>query len=270
MSSRTVFLSAWLLGAVATVAEADPPVVKKTTVPSALDLIKNMQSSDALAGTLRGALVRTLPTTLYESSPGWGHTRQVSEIKWKGQGLHVHPEKVHKDKNDGDWRKIRVSADNLADTLILDLRNVQWPDEGGVTFALFLSFDSKVDYTHQKWDKGARLWDSSVQARLRVKLTLNCEITTRLEPGSSVLPDAVFRFRVTKADLQYDQLVVEHIAGIGGTGAKLLGDAARRMIHDIKPNLERDLLAKADAAIVKAGDTKEVRVRVSDLFKKKH
>src|SRR5262249_4897420 len=137
-------------------------------------------------------------------------------------------------------------------------------------FTLFLSFDSRVDYTHQKWDKGAKLWDSSVQARMRVKLTLNCEITTRLEPGGSVLPDAIFRFRVTKADLQYDHLIVEHIAGIGGTGAKLLGDAAPRMIHDMKPNLERDLLAKADAAIVKAGDTKEVRVRVSDLFKKKH
>jgi hypothetical protein len=265
-----VFLSALLLGLMASVAAADPPVVKKPTLPSAMDLIKNMQSADALAGTLRGALVRTFPTTLYESSPGWGRTKTVAEIKWKGQGLNVHPEKIHKDKNDGDWRKVRVTADNLADTLILDLRDVQWPEAGGVTFALFLSFDARVDYTHQRWDKGSKLWDSSVQARLRVKLTLNCEITTRLEPGGSVLPDAIFRFRVTKADLQYDHLVVEHIAGIGGTGAKLLGDAARRMIRDMKPNLERDLLAKADAAIVKAGDTKEVRVRVSDLFKKKH
>jgi hypothetical protein len=264
-------LAVWVVLAVmATPAEADPPVVKKPAVPSALDLIKNIQSADALAGTLRGALVRTMPATLYEASPGWGHTKSVVEIKWKGQGLHVHPEKVRKDKNDGDWRKVRVSAGNLADTLVLDLRDVQWPDAGGVTFTLFLSFDASVNYTHQKWDKGAKLWDSSVQAHMRVKLTLNCEITTRLERGGSVLPDAVFRFRVTKAALQYDNLVVEHIAGIGGTGAKLLGDAARRMIHEIKPNLERDLLAKADAAIVKAGDTKEVRVRIGDLFKKKH
>jgi hypothetical protein len=34
--------------------------------------------------------------------------------------------------------------------------------------------------------------------------------------------------------------------------------------------MERDLLAKANAAIVKAGDTKEVRVSLSKLLEKKN
>ncbi len=34
-----------------------------------------------------------------------------------------------------------------------------------------------------------------------------------------------------------------------------------------KPDLERDLLAKANAAIVKAADTKEVRVSLGGLLK---
>jgi hypothetical protein len=35
------------------------------------------------------------------------------------------------------------------------------------------------------------------------------------------------------------------------------------------PSLERELLAKADAALVKAGDLKEVRVGLASLFQGK-
>ena len=123
-------------------------------------------------------------------------------------------------------------------------------------------------YDHQKWDEGLKLWDSTLRARLRVKLRLRCEATARLETNGTLLPDAVLRLRVVQADVRYDNLVVEHVAGIGGAGARLLGEAARGRLREVKPSLERDLLTKADAAIVKAGDTKEVRVRLADLLKR--
>jgi hypothetical protein len=40
-------------------------------------------------------------------------------------------------------------------------------------------------------------------------------------------------------------------------------------MHQWHPSFERDLLAKADAAIVKAGDTKEIRIGLSRWFGKK-
>ena len=84
-----------------------------------------------------------------------------------------------------------------------------------------------------------------------------------------MLPDAVIRLRATKANLKYDNLVVEHAAGLGGAAAKLMGDAAHRLVSELKPSLERDLLAKADAAIVKAADTKEIHVKLGDLLVRK-
>jgi hypothetical protein len=104
---------------------------------------------------------------------------------------------------------------------------------------------------------------------MRVKLTLCCEATAKLEPGGSVLPDAVFRLRVLAADLRYDNFVTEHAAGVGGEAAKLLGEAVKDGIEQLHPSLERHLLEKADAALVKAGDTKEVRVSVMKLLKAK-
>src|SRR5204863_308077 len=82
---------------------------------------------------------------------------------------------------------------------------------------------------------------------------LAVETTSRSEkkPGSW-LPDMVFRMRVLKAHLEYDNVVVEHTAGVGGEAAKVIGDTLLGILKQVKPSLEKQLLAKASAAIVKA------------------
>jgi hypothetical protein len=242
-------------------APADPPSPVSLLAPSPLD---------ALSGTLRGILLRSLPDPLFEASPGWGNMKYVARgIEWHGQGLGVHPEVQRSHKNDGPWQKVRFTADKPSDSLILDLRNLQFPEPGRMTFDLFLRFDARVEYTRQEWDRGRKLYDGSVRARLRVRANLYCEVTTRLEPNGSLLPDAVFRLRLTRADVGYDNFVTEHIAGVGGELAKVIGDAFRGGLKQWYPSVERELLQKADAAIVKAGGNREVRVNLASLFTKK-
>ena len=79
---------------------------------------------------------------------------------------------------------------------------------------------------------------------------------------------STFRLRVTRAEVGFDNLVVEHVAGVGGDAAQVLGDAARACLHQWRPSLEKRLLDKAAAAIVKAGDTREVRLSLSKLMGK--
>src|SRR5207245_5136752 len=102
-----------------------------------------------------------------------------------------------------------------------------------------------------------------------VYLTLGCEVLLKVEKGKSLLPDLVFRLRVVKSEMKYDNLVVEHIAGIGGTGAKVLGEALQSHIKQWHPSLERDLIAKANAAVVRAADTREVRLGFGSVLKLK-
>jgi len=237
--------------------------------PSPLSLL-TPTGVDALSGVLRGILVRSLPDPLYEASPGWGNMKYVARgIEWHGQGLNVHPEVQRSHKNDGTWQKVRFTADKPADTLVLDLRNVQFPEPSRLTFDIFLCFDAHADYTRQVWDSGRKVYDGSLRARLRIKLNLSCEVTTRLEPNGGLLPDAVFHLRLTKADLRYDNFVMEHVGGVGGELAKVIGDAFRGGLKQWYPTLERELLQKADAALVKAGDNREVRVNLASLFAKK-
>lgn len=226
-------------------------------------------SVDALAGSLRGFLVMAMPSPFYEDTRHWGQQKSVQAIKWRGQGIHVHPEKITVMKNDGRWWKVRVTADRLPDTLVFDLRDAHVVEPGRMIFTAFISFDTNAEYNRQTWHTGRRTYSGSIRARLRVKLTLHCEATAQLDGSGGLLPDAVFRLRIVQAESGYDNLVVEHIAGLGGEAAKLIGDAAQGSIKQWRLSMERDLLAKANAAIVKAGDTKEVRVSLSKLLGKK-
>jgi hypothetical protein len=221
-------------------------------------------SVEALAGALRAQAVPHLPTTLYEASSGWGNTsRTPNGITWHG----LRPHMQYADKNDGTWRWMRVSADNWADTLVFDLRNVQHPELGRMTFDAFLSFDARFDYEQQNWKSGIKLWAGGMRGRFRVKLLLQCEASVQLDSARKIVPDAVLRVGVTHADLDYDNLVLEHVAGIGGEAANLLGNAVKGCLRQWRPSLERELLAKADAAIVKAAGTKEVRINLLSLLR---
>ena len=202
---------------------------------------------------LRGLVRSHLPDPLVEAEPSWG--KQVPALF-----------KPHEMRNQGVWRKIKVSALDPANSLIVDVRNIRETAPATRTFDLLVGFDAQIDFTQQIWERGIRLYSGSTKARMKVWIALKCEVSTRTEK-KGLLPDLVFRLHVASADLKYSGLDVVHTAGVGGDAAKYLGEALHSTLSTLSPNLERDLLAKADAAIVKAGANKEVRVGLGKLFK---
>lgn len=221
-------------------------------------------SANSLAGEMRGYLVQFIPPVLVDEKYNWGEVKLVTRgLKWKG----LRPERQKSWKNHGKWRKLRVEAPNLRNTLIFDIRNVSSPTPGAVRFTNFISFDTRIYYDQQNWRHGLRTWAGSIRARARVKLTTKVEITMRTErkPGK-LFDDIVFRVKIYWASFQYDNFVVEHVPGLGGEMAQMLGDLAKRTLDKVRPDIERNLITKANAAIVKAGDTKEVRINLGKLF----
>lgn len=259
----------WLLPVVAWLALAAGvtarPALPKPDAGAILQIIGG-GTTDALAGSLRGYLVRAMPEPLYETAPRWGETRPGADgLKWRG----LRPEVQYRPRNHGKWRRLRVHAVNPADTLIFDIRNLRQAEPGRITFDVYLAFDARMEYEQQNWRNGIRIWSGGARARFRARAMLACEIAFRIESSDLLLPAAVVRLRVVQANTSYDRLVVEHINGIGGEAAELIGDALHGGLNRWHPSLERDLLAKANAAIEKSADTKEVRVSLEALLKKK-
>jgi hypothetical protein len=79
------------------------------------------------------------------------------------------------------------------------------------------------------------------------------------------LPEAVVQLHVKQARVGYEHLVFDHIAGLGGETAKVLGDAIHGGLREWRPSLEHHLLSKAEAAILKAADNREVRLGLNGL-----
>jgi hypothetical protein len=224
------------------------------------------ETLDPLAAALKPLLIEALPEVLYEKSTNWGHQETAANgVRWKG----LRPEVVKAPKNDGIWRRVRITTQELPRTLTLSATDFREVDAERQTFKVFLAFQAGVEYEQQNWDLGLRLWSGSVRARLQLKIALDCENILRVEEGKGLLPDITFRLRVTQAEVTYDNLVVEHLAGVGGSAARLTGEALRSSLKQWKPSLERDLLARANTAIVKAADTREVRIGLGGLVKKK-
>ncbi len=227
-------------------------------------------SAAPLAASLRALLIEAVPQPLYKDDSHWGQQKVVAVgVKWRGQGLRVHPEPQYQARNHGRWWKVQVTADQLAERLTLEVRDLERPEPGKLRFTACLAFDANVEFERQTWDEGRRLYSCSVRARVRLKAMLRCEVLTKVESNGGLLPETVFRFRLLQTNVGYENLVVEHIAGLGGDAAKLLGEAVVTGMKQWHPSLERRLLEKANAAILKAGDTKEVRLGVSSLLGKR-
>jgi hypothetical protein len=206
---------------------------------------------------LRASLAANLPTPLHEKVNNWGETEKtLSRIELDG----LKPKVVYKQKNDGMWRKVRVDADNPEKSLLLDIRSIAPAGDDTTAFEVFVSLKTKVHYHQQNWQQGLKLWDATADAKVRIKLLMHCEATARFEKTGGLFPELVYRLRVVKAEVAYDDLEVTHVAGVGGELAKLIGDAARKAVHELKPALEEKLLAKAEKSVLKAADTKELRI----------
>jgi hypothetical protein len=221
---------------------------------------------EGLARTLRGFIAENLPPVLHEDSRGWGQQKLVTRgLEWKNGGK-LKAQKSH--KNHGTWRRIRVVPVAPALSLDVQIRDVRQDGRDRRTFTTLVGLDLRVEAEQQKWRSGVRTFSGKLRARARVLLTLQCEVTSRLQKSKGLLPDLVVRMRVLKSDVRYDHFVTENIAGIGGEMAEWIGDAGHGLLKAIRPSLERNLLEKANAAIVRAADTKEVRLSLGKWFPK--
>ena len=246
-----------------TLAQTTPPVKAPAPAPA---------STTTLSDSLHKLLLANLPDPLVQSNHHWGDQKEVTiGVKWEKKGVIRYKPHAMKDvKNDGHWERVTVEAADPAKTLKLTVGETRNPEAGKTLFDAVVQTDVRLKYEQQVWALGKRVYGGETRAKCTAGLTMTVEVTSRNEsaPGQ-LLPTVVLRVRVTEAKLSYWDLECEHTLGMDGPAAKALGKAVHEVMKKVKPDMEKDLLAKANAAIVKAADTKEVRVELGSLLGKK-
>ena len=222
----------------------------------------------SLSNVARQLVLKYLPDPALSTKRNWDHQKEVivridgerkGPFNWKFE-----PKKEL--KNDGHWTAIKLSAIDPETKLRIELKDVTTPEPGKTTFTAIVTGPVKFDFEQQLWKAGIRIFSGETRGRCDTTTVLDCESTSKLDwaPGK-LLPAQILRVKVTKADVNYENLKIEHTAGVGGDAAKTVGETVLKAVKLMKPNLEKDLLKKANDAIVKAGDSKEIRLELEKL-----
>lgn len=223
--------------------------------------------AEALSQVLRSLIKKHLPDPLTKSNQNWGHQKAVTVIHRHREGLRVWTEPVQELRNDGVWRRLTIRIPE-PDKLAVAVTELTHPEDGKmlVTVAAIAErVDLRVE--QQVWRNGLRLYSGETRGHCKAALLARGEVVTKTEfKKGSFLPDVTLTLKVTKAELFYENLEIDHTAGLGGDVAEVLGDVIIRTVKAFKPDLEEELLAKANAAIVKAAGTRELHLALDKLL----
>lgn len=250
-----------------------PPPKGKDAPPPRADAKKPEAKTDpaeaeAVARLLRDLVHKNLPDPLTKGGQNWGN--QVALAVRYREGFRQWSEPVLETRNDGLWRRfdVRIPDPKSVKLEVTELTHPA-PDRMDVTVS---GTCDRVDvhFEHQLWRNGRRLYAGETRAHCKAGLVLKAEVVTKTEfPKGGLVPEVTVKFKATDADLSYGDLVVEKTAGIEGPAAQVVSDLVLKTVKAVKPDLEKDLLEKANAAIVKAAGEREFKVTLGKVMEVK-
>ncbi len=225
--------------------------------------------AEFVAKMLREMLVAKIPDPLTKSNQNWGHQKAVTVVKHQREGLRFWTAPVQEFHNDGVWRRVELRIPDPAKVSVAITELTYQPD--GKVLATVAMACERVDVKmeQQIWRNGLRLYAGETRAHCAAGLLLKATVTTKTEykKGSFIpIPEVTLQVRATEAFLYHNEIIVDHTAGLDGDAANAVGDLLVRVVKAVKPDLEGDMLEKANAAILKAAGTREFKLALDKIL----
>jgi hypothetical protein len=249
--------------------KANPPAKTPAHLPQG-PAQTDPAEAEALARVLRDLLRQNIPDPVLRTSQNWGNQIAVTRTRRKREGFRVWNEPVQEFRNDGTWRRITVRIPEPDKTFLAVTRLTRGEDGKLSVTVGVIAERVELRLEQQIWKNGLRIYAGETRAHCRGGVLLSAEVKVQtVFKKDSWLPDVTVQVKATEARIVYEDLVVDHTAGLDGDAAKTVGELAIRAVKALKPDLERDLLTKGNEAIVKAAGTREFKASLADLFKAK-
>ena len=225
------------------------------------------EEAAAIAKLMREQALKQMPTPLVKANDGWGKQKEFAVGKRMLRNPNRFPDAPTELINDGLWRRFTVLARDPEKTLAIGFAELvrPAPDTLNVTLNVAMDIDFKME--HQLWLRGRQLYSGETRGHCKGAVQLKSLVVhkTEFKPGT-LLPEVKLKVTTTDAKIFYDGLTIDHTAGLDGEDAKKVGDLVIDLVRKVKPDLERELLEKGNAAIVKAAGTKEIKLELDKLM----
>jgi hypothetical protein len=216
---------------------------------------------------LREVFLKEMPTPLVKSNDGWGNQKEFAVGKVMLRDPKRLPDAQREKVNDGLWRRFTVTARDPAETLGVSLTEMTRVGADKVLITLDTVVDVNFRMEQQLWKRGHQIYGGETRGHCKIGLQVKATVVHKTVANpAKFLPDLVLTVSATEAKLFYDNVVVDHTAGLDGEDAKKAGDFLFDVVKSVKPNLEKELLEKANAAIVKAVGTREFKIELEKVI----
>jgi hypothetical protein len=223
----------------------------------------------AISRLMRDMALKHMPDPLLKANHTWGKQKEfaVGRVMLRNPNK-VGPAMPRELFNDGLWRRFTVTARDPAETFAIGIPELVRPAEDTMLITINVAMDINFRMEQQLWKRGLQLYSGETRGHCKGGVQLKAKVVHRLEfkPGTLV-PDVVLKITTTEAKLFYDKIVIDHTAGLDGEDARAMGDLVIDLVKSIKPDLEKELLERGNAAIVKAAGTREIRLELDKLAK---
>jgi hypothetical protein len=245
-----------------------PPPPKAITLkaPKTIEQPKPEEVA-AIAKLMREMLLQKMPDPLVKANDGWGKQKEyaVGRVMLRNPNR-LPPDAPREIVNDGLWRRFTVAARDPADTLAIGITELTRTREDTLQVTINVAMDINFRMEQQLWKRGHQLYSGETRGHCKGAVQLKATVVhkTEFKPGT-LLPEIVLKITTTEAKLFYDKLTIDHTAGLDGEDAKAIGEFVIDFIKKNAPDLEKQLLEKGNAAILKAAGTKEIKLQLDKL-----
>jgi hypothetical protein len=218
---------------------------------------------------LRDMALQHMPTPLVTANDGWGKQKEfaVGKVILRNPNK-ANPEMAREKFNDGLWRRFTVTARDPQKSLGIGITELVKPADDTMHATLNVAMDIDFRMEQQFWVRGRQLYSGETRGHCRGAVQLKLTVVHKLEFKPGVLvPDVTVKVTTTDAKIFYEKIVIDHTLGLDGESAEKAGDLVIDLVKAVKPDLEKELLEKGNAAIVKAAGTQEFKLQLDKLAK---
>lgn len=249
-----------------------PPKVDPAVKPIELKAPKDLpqpkpEEAAAIAKLMREMALQKMPDPLVKSNDGWGKQKEFVVGKRMLRNPNKFPDAPTELFNDGLWRRFTVSARDPEKTFAVGFAELVRPNADQLNVTLNVAMDINFRMEQQLWLRGRQLYSGETRGHCKAAVQLKAVVRhkTEFKPGT-LLPEINLKVMTTDAKIFYEGLTIDHTAGLDGEDAKKVGDLVIDLVKSVKPDLEKQLLEKGNAAIVKAAGTKEIKLELDKLM----
>lgn len=227
-----------------------------------------LEEAAGIAKMMREMALQKMPDPLLKANDGWGKQKEfvVGRVMLRDPKK-FGPEAPRELVNEGLWRRFTITARDPDKTFAVGFSELVRPAADTLNVTLNVAMDINFRMEQQLWLRGRQLYSGETRGHCTSAVQLKAVVVhkTEFKPGS-LLPEIALKITTTDAKLFYDGLTIDHTAGLDGEDAKKVGDLVIDLVKAVKPDLERQLLEKGNAAIVKAAGTKEIKLELDKLM----